>query len=249
MTKKQVKTEHFILDPSFFTSVKRLSEARQVLDDIFNDDNIVIKKSKVVLVSGLRSISNRDTRMDSIELRDVLVGWGMSQKKFLGLFTEEGYDQMLEELLHNYDVIYADELKDPKSGKLVGEIEKIGENSIHKRDFLAKFRNLGAARAYWEQIVCSNIFPSTWIICRSKHLQNIFSNKVKSHILQATSHLKASIKRRHRLHGTLCFLCHNMEAEPLEEFISGSSVALPNGFLNILMATSAEYGLLVVADG
>ena len=38
MTKKQVKTEHFILDPSFFTSVKRLSEARQVLDDIFNDE-------------------------------------------------------------------------------------------------------------------------------------------------------------------------------------------------------------------
>ena len=81
VTKKQVKTEHFILDPSFFTSVKRLSEARQVLDDIFNDDNIVIKKPKVVLVSGLRSISNRDTRMDSKELRDVLVGWGMSQKK------------------------------------------------------------------------------------------------------------------------------------------------------------------------
>ena len=82
------------------------------------------------------------------------------------MFTKE-YDQLWKKLLQTYDVIFADELNDPVSGKLAKDIEKIGKNSITRQD-LSRFRNRGVLNAFWEQIVFCNIFPSTWIVCRSK---------------------------------------------------------------------------------
>ena len=235
--------KYFILDPSFFTSVKRLEETFLVLDDIFQNDAIVIKKPKVVLASALRGINYvREDEM-STELQDVLARWGLSKKNYQSLFTQE-YDQLWRKLLHDYDITFADDL--------VGNTEKIGENSLEKaRDFFNKIRNIHVANTVWEQIACCNLNfilndePHTWIICRSKHLPNILSEKIKLPIYEGTSRVKASIKEHHRLHGTLRFLCHNMQSEPLEQFIADTDITtipLPLGAL-------AETGLVIVADG
>ena len=236
--------KYFILDPSFFTSVKRLKEAFLVLDDIFQNDAIVIKKPKVVLASALRGINYVHEEKIIPELQDVLVRWGLPKKKFLSLFTQE-YDQLWRKLLHDYDITFADDL--------VGNTEKIGENSLERvRDFFDKIKNAHVAKTVWEQVACCNLNlilndePHTWIICRSKHLPNILSEKIKLPIIEGTSRVKASIKEHHRLHGTLRFLCHNMQSEPLEQFIADTDITtipLPLGTLAI------ETGLVVVADG
>ena len=235
--------KYFILDPSFFTSVKRLKEAFLVLDDIFQNDAIVIKKPKVVLASALRGINYvREDEM-STELQDVLATWSrLSRKKIPSLFTQE-YDQLWRKLSQTYDITFADEL--------VGNTEKIGENSIFRQDFFNKIRNAHVAKTVWEQIACCNLNlilndePHTWMICRSKQLPNILSEKIKLPMLEGTSRVKASIKEHHRLHGTLRFLCHNMQSEPLEQFIADTDITtipLPLGAL-------AETGLVIVADG
>ena len=235
--------KYFILDPSFFTSVKRLEETFLVLDDIFQNDAIVIKKPKVVLASALRGINYVHEEKIIPELQDVLARWGLSKKNYQSLFTQE-YDQLWRKLLHDYDITFADDL--------VGNTEKIGENSLEKaRDFFNKIRNIHVANTVWEQIACCNLNfilndePHTWIICRSKQLPNILSEKIKLPMLEGTSRVKASIKEHHRLHGTLRFLCHNMQSEPLEQFIADTDITtipLPLGAL-------AETGLVIVADG
>ena len=123
------------------------------------------------------------------------------------------------------------------------DIEKIGKNSLWKKDSRGR-GNRAVFESFWEQIECSNIFPSTWIVCRSKHFQNIFSKKVKSPILQGTSRLKASIKSHHHLHGTVNFLCHKMQADPLEEFIVEADTGIP-----LPIGSISQAGLLVIADG
>ena len=80
-----MKLEYFVLDPSFFVSTKRLNNAFLILDGIFQNDAIVIKKPKVVLVSALRGINYVQERMQSKALQDVLVGWGLPKKNFSNL--------------------------------------------------------------------------------------------------------------------------------------------------------------------
>ena len=75
--------KYFILDPSFFISVKRLKETFLVLDDIFKNEAIVIKKPKVVLASALRGINYVHEEEIIPELQDVLVRWDLPKKKFL----------------------------------------------------------------------------------------------------------------------------------------------------------------------
>ena len=235
-----VKPEYFFLDVGLFVNENNLEKSVKLLEDSYFG-----KKPKIVIASALQGLFNlgnneRDIWYDE-RLLPTLSAWGYreptSENADGNLLTNK-YRALLVTLQQNCETTFASEL--------VGDVVRIGENSIHMEDVFKKFRRRPmVAQTVWEKLAVCNKVPSA-VICRSKKFSNMLEKNLGIPLLKFQSPLKEQLAKR-RGSGILYFISHNFGPQLVDfatEFgFEGSGEPLE------MIASTAVNGLDVMADG
>ena len=129
---------------------------------------------------------------------------------------------------------------------MVGEVEKIGDNTIFRRDVFRKFRNKPiVGNIVWEKLAVMNKFHSS-VICRSKKFPNMLS-KLGIPLLKFQSSLKENIARHSRDGLPLYFILHNMGSDEIN-MVADLGFDEPIEPLTQIASASIN-GLALMADG
>ena len=240
-----VKPEYFFLDVGFFTKESYLEKSVKLLEDSYFGN-----KPKIVIASALEGLFNlgnneRDIWHDE-RLLPVLSAWGYrkptDENADENLLTNK-YRALLTTLQENCETTFAYEL--------VGDVVRIGENSIDKdTDVLSKFRSAPAvAQTVWEKLAVCNKVPSA-VICRSIKFSNMLEKKIGINVLKFQSVLKDQLASHSGVGRPLYFISHGMgdEFDHLVDFVAEFGF---EGTLEplTLFAASSLKGLAIVADG
>ena len=238
-----VKPEYFFLDVGFFVNENNLEKSVKLVEDSYFGE-----KPKIVIASALQGLFNsgdseRDIWNDE-RLLPAFSAWGYREPigddpSTVGNLLTNKYRELLETLQQNCEMTFAFEL--------VGDVVRIGENSIYKKDVLRKFRRTPmVGHIVWEKLAVCNKVPSS-VICRSKKFSNMLEKKLGIPLLKFQSPLKEHLAKHTGIGLPLYFISHNYGPQLVDfatEFgFEGSADPLE------LIAGTAVKGLAVMADG
>ena len=225
--------KYLCVDPSFFSSIKRLNELPKVLKKMQNNDSQIVLPSLLKPLSkNMRELDNGDYPLDDNVLE-------LLQKWYPEFNRKNNSDyRLLQESFSKFQEtfrpIFADEL--------VGDLEKIGPESIHLSDVLDKLGNLVGKTIFELMAVCSE---KSGIILSYGRKSITFIRKISTPALEGYSNLKHSMIDMDEAPEYLKILGLSFATNYVNDFINHFDiVGLP-----IPVGVIGEFGLLIVADG
>jgi len=174
--------KNICVDPSFFTTSNRLQKLLPVLNKLKSS------KSKIILPSALRPLFERQIKptkeMDEPfeptreETEKLLQAWHSGRRRREATDNRK-YNELLSHFYEEFKPIFADEI--------VGDVEKIGEESIYRADALRRLGKLVGNTVFELMAVCA--LHIGIITCYGRRTLS-FIRKLECAVLEGHSRIK-----------------------------------------------------------
>jgi len=233
LKKNETKFRDYLsIDPSFFLYKNRLTEISLVLN------RLKIKKSKIVLPSGLKPLFKTKGLEFTYDLNQLFKKWGYRKRKserdFENVLQDPKYVNLLKKFKEEFSPIFADEI--------VGDVEKLGQQSILKNEVIDKLGRVKGNVVFELMAVCEE---KTGIIISYNKKTISFIRKLLTPVLEGTSMVKHNIIQLDGFPKYLLFIGTYFSNEIVNNFINEFDiVGIP---LPISIIGNSGFG--IVADG
>lgn len=231
----QSQLNYVVIDPSSFTSIRKIDALLHILDQIkfhLTKDG----ELKVVLPTSLfYSLKLRDPR----KMTDIFISWLPFRSKYwvenhtIKLVENNEYRRLLDVFFIEYNPIPAREF--------VGGMDKIGEKSIFRRELEEKFRFI-VGNIIFELVAVSSKLDAL-IICLGERTISFFE-RIGQPILRAQSRFKERIRRHERIHSGIRMIGYALTAQAVGKFIR--FLEMDNPEIRVL---GVGAGLIIIGDG
>jgi hypothetical protein len=225
----------FCLDPSCFTSLKRWKETLEVLDELRNIHSSVIVYISSELYDTIMLPPKEKFERLPITLKKWLSPLQYSNMIMLNERDKDEYVYTTRKFIQEYD--------HRKAGSSVGDIRKIGNESIYLDDVITAF-GMTAGTILFEMMALSSSQIQAKIISFGKRTSSLIS-RLGTPIMSARSALKHRIKDNKNIRGVLGFMIFAINTDSVHQFMQNYQI------LNLPLALHdvGTAGLLFIADG
>jgi hypothetical protein len=200
--------ELICMDPSCFTSLEKLRDAKHVLNEIRKENPSL----KVCVPTKILTFINYSPEQKFRELPLLIDDWINAKEpgniKFIDDDTKNDYVFVMREFLELHSPIEAKEF--------VGKRDKIGNNSIHLKDLREKFGSLKADILF--ELMCVSWEYKSKIIAFGGATFSMMQ-EVGTHVKRGASSVKREMKERARIRTPLIFTMLFMEQTGMLDFI------------------------------
>ena len=229
-----VSEKVFCLDPSCFTSTKKLAGLHKILHELKIKGN---GEFTIYVPTELYNIIILQPDQKFPLLKKLLHGWiGFAESRywFLDMHNHSEYVHYIRKLFEEYKIIPAKEI--------IGNVEQLGEHSIHRADVIKTLGKKG--EVIFEMMAVSSELAKARIISFGQKTISLIA-KLGVPVIIAPSKFKKKIKERAEISWLLLISSYLITTHGATEFLNNYEIEnLPLTIVEI-----GSLGLLLIADG
>lgn len=228
----------YVLDVSLFTSRLRAKEGLQLLRTAVGFE---ASTRFIVAAKFLHELKRLEQNEVSDDFVHILKGWlgppysdDHVEEIALGLSVDEDYQKTLSQILGEFNLVSTD--------KVVGNQERIGEQTIEKKDLLDRLGSV-VGSVFFDMLAASQRLKAA-ILSFGDRLTWI-AGRVQLRVRYAKSEFKSQLKKHSEVKLLLRLVGIAMTLKEVNEFVQ--TLGLPREFTNHLGTIGV--GVAIVADG